>query len=209
MKKILFLSTIGLIVSLANPWTVQALAFSVSYDQVISSNNQQVQFAVKVKDKDVRVESSVGGVKSIMIKNKSGYFNYLPTQNKAIKIPEQMQRPNLTDDLPDFGGFLKRNKATVAGSETVQGHNTDIYQFVGPGGAETKVWLWKEKQFPLKIEVKEASHVATIDLTNIQFDPATDETTFQLPPNVKITDLQARGSSTPSKQEVVQATKKA
>ena len=209
MKKILFLSIIGLIVLVADLWTAQAWAFSVSYDQIISSNNQQVKFAVKVKDKDVRVESDLGGAKSIMIKNKSGDFNYLPAQNKAIKIPEQMQRPNLTDDLSNFGEFLKKNKATVVGSEIVQGHNTDIYQFVSPAGANTKVWLWKEQQFPLKIEVKEANHAMTIDLTNIKFDPTTDETTFQLPPNVKIADLQAGGSSTPSKQEVVQATKKA
>ena len=51
------------------------------------------------------------------------------------------------------------------------------------------VWLWKEKNFPVKIEVTSAAGSTTIDFENVKFDPEIAANLFQVPEGVKVMDL--------------------
>ena len=176
-----------------------ALAFSVSFDQIVSSEGTTITtFHIKIRDGKLRVESEFGGMPQVMIRNDSGQFSYMPTQNMATKIPAAMQQRTFADDLPDYAAFLKNQNAVLVGSEKLENQDTDIYEFKDPVNLiPTKVWVWKEKQFPVKIEVKAPQGSTMIELKNIQFDPQLEESMFQLPPNVEIMDLSKMKATAP------------
>ena len=173
----------------------ETTAFSVSYDQNITANGVPVaHFKIIFHNSNIRAEflgeNSVPA--GIMFRNGSGYYNYNPQTKVAARVPQNMQQPNLTDDLPAYDAYLKRNNAILAGTETLDGRETDIYTFKDPlGHGDVKTWVWKEKMFPVKIEVTGPEGVTTVQFSNIQFDPPVTETDFELPADTKVMDFEA------------------
>lgn len=182
-----------LLVLFLSLFTTQAFAFSVSYDQKVSvDGNPVANIKVIVKDENMWAESDFGGMKTVMLRNESGNYSYVPANNVATKIPAEMDRPNLTRDLPHFVDFLKAHNGEKIGAETLEGKECDVYKFVEPMvQKEAKAWVWKEKQFPVKIEVPAPEGLTVVELNNIQFDPKTDAATFSLPKEAKIIDFAA------------------
>lgn len=168
-------------------------AYAVSYEQKVSiSNNPVATVKVIVQDKNMWAQSSFSGMETIVIRNAAGAYSYLPSVKTATKIPAEMDRPNLTTDLPNFLDFLKKNGGTKIGTEQVSGKSTDVYQFTEPTlQKEAKVWVWSEKNFPVKIEVPAPDGLTLVELYNIQFEPPIAANQFELPADTKIVDLQA------------------
>ncbi|MBI3313696.1 MAG: hypothetical protein HYZ83_05635 [Candidatus Omnitrophica bacterium] len=168
-----------------------ASAYSLSYDQSVWVNGNQVAaFKVAAKDGRLRVESDWGQMPTIMLRNETGYYNYDPAKNKAVRIPRAMQRPNLADALPQYEEFLKRNHAEKVGTESVRGYETNVYKFMDPeSGAETKVWLWIVRPLPIKIEQIGNHGLTIIELNNFQLDAPIPDSIFQLPQGAEITML--------------------
>lgn len=173
--------------------TQNAFAFSVSYDQTVSVKDKTVAtIQVVVQDEQMWAQSTFSGMDTIVLRNKTGAYSYIPAQKMATKIPASMDRPNLTRDLPKFLEFLNKNGGKKIGSEKVGDKNCDIYQFTEPTlQKESKAWVWVEKQFPVKIEVPAPQGVTVVELNNIKFDPAIEPTKFDLPKDVKVIDLEA------------------
>lgn len=172
--------------------TTTLLAFTAAYDQVITSNGTTLaNFKVQVKDKKIKAEANLGGVVSIMIQNNSGIYNYLPDQNMATRMPLDAQQPNFTADLPNYMEYLQKNNAEKTGAEKVQQYDCDIYEFKDPTTqSQTKVWLWTEKQFPVKMLTDTPQGAFDIALTNIQLDVPIDDKEFEIPEGVQITALE-------------------
>lgn len=178
-------------------------AYAVSFDQKITVNDSPIaDFKVLVQDKNVRTEASYNGMNIVTVRNENGVFHYYPEQKTAQKIPASMIKPNLTDDIANFGAYLEKNKAVVVGSEKVGDKDADIYQYKDETSqADTKVWMWKEKNFPLKIEVASGEGATVVEFNNIQFDPAVDPVSFQIPADVNIMELpdpSAAAAATPA-----------
>lgn len=190
MKKfLLFVLTFGL---LCFNRSSHLWAFSVSYDQKVSVENKAIAvIKVVVQDNKMWAQSNFGDGESVMLRNEEGAFSYIPAQKMATKIPSSMDRPNLTRDLPRFMDFLKENGGKKISSETLDGKQTDVYEFKEPTlQTQSKAWVWTEKSFPVKIEVPAPEGKTTVELSNIQFDPAIKENQFKLPADVKIVDLE-------------------
>ncbi len=170
----------------------QASAFSVSYDQKVSVQ-QEVIATVKVvvQDDKMSAQSNFNGMDSVILRNETGAYSYVPSQKMATKIPAAMDRPNLTRDLPRFIEFLNQNNGKKLSSETLDGKACDVYQFTEPTlKRDAKAWVWVEKQFPVKIEVPAPEGLTTVELTNIQFDPKISTDQFTLPADVQVIDLE-------------------
>lgn len=172
---------------------------SVTYDQKVTvEGNVIANIKVASQDDQMKAESNFGGVTAVMFRNKTGIYSYLPAQNVATKIPASMDRPNLTRDLPRFMEFLQKNEGKKIGSEVLEGKNTEVYSFTEPTlKKEAKAWVWKEKEFPVKIEVKAPEGVTLVELFNINLDPKIAEETFQVPAGAKVVDLAAQASPLP------------
>ena len=210
MKKIVLFTLAILFTAVSQ----KAFAFAVSYDQKVSVNGESVaNIKVVVQDEKMRAESNFGGMATMMIRNETGTYSYLPTQKMATKIPASMDRPNLTRDLPHFMDFLQKNSGTKVGTEEAFGYQCDVYKFTEPTiKKDAKAWVWKEKEFPVKIEVSAPEGLTTVELTNIQFEPKIEENTFQMPADVKILDLEAaapKNALAEATQAATEATQKA
>ena len=168
-----------------------AFAFSASYDQKVSVSGTHIAtVSVKVKEQFMRAESDFGGMKTIMFRNSKGVFSYLPEQKVATQIPASLDRPNLTKDIPHYMDFLKANNAVKVGSEKFQGYDCDVYKFIEPTiKKEGKAWVWKEKKFPVKIEVNAAEGLTVVEMANIKLDQDVPNTEFDLPKNTQILQM--------------------
>jgi hypothetical protein len=168
-------------------------ALSASFDQKISVNNNPVaDMHVTTEENNLRVESEFQGVKMITFRNADGIFNYYPDQKFAAKIPDDKTRSTFIEDLPDYMAYLKKNNAQKIGSEKVNQYDTDIYQFVEPNSkSDTKVWLWKERSFPVRIEMNAPEGHTMVELTNLTLDQKADPAIFKLPENTRIVDSNA------------------
>lgn len=163
-------------------------AYTASYVQDITTNGNTIAtFRVYIKDNKLRIESNWMDNPQVMIRNESGYYNYLPNQNIAIQIPPSAQRRNLADDLPHYQEFLEKNQAQTVGTEIYENKEVGIYEYDDPNGfGRTRVWLWREKSFPLKIEVSGPQGTLTVKLTEVKIGQEINDNLFRLPEDVRI-----------------------
>ena len=199
MKSALFSIFVFVLLSLGR--LNQSFALEATYDQKVSvDGNAIATIKVSTKGELMKAESNFGGMITVMIRNASGTYSYLPVQKMATKIPASMDRPNLTRDLPHFMEFLQKNKGEKIGSEKVGTYETDVYKFVEPiSKKDAKAWVWKEKSFPVKIEVKAPEGLTLVELSNINIGAKVDEASFQLPADTKIIDLEKTGPNAAAK----------
>ncbi len=174
----------------------QAMAMTVSYEQKVSVNNNVIA-TVKVltRDETMRAESDFNGMKTVMFRNPKGLFSYLPSQNIATQIPASLDRPNLTRDIPKFKSLLDSYKAEKIGEEKFGDYDCEVYSYTEPMLQKpAKAWLWKEKSFPVKIEVDAPEGMTRIEIVNINFAPAVNDKDFEVPESAKMVTFNAPGA---------------
>lgn len=178
------LGAMGLVIGVAHG---AAWGFSVSYDQRVTSGGEVVESTVRVKDDLMRIDSSAEGERVIVLKNREGSFSYLPEEGFAMRLPgvERSQQP--IEQVEDYESFLRAQQATVIRSERVNGYDCDVYQFADPAGEGTvTAWVWRERQFPVKVELDGPDGVIVAELTNIQLGAPLAESDFALPAGVEV-----------------------
>ena len=173
----------------------EALAFSVSYDQVIADGTQAISSTVVMKDQQFRIETTVIGTPTVILRNPSGIYNYLPAQGVAMRLPSMEATQQLVPGIDDYRRHLQERNAKLLRTETVNGYLCDVYEYTDPSAAGmTTAWVWKERQFPVKLELHSAHSTTMVDITNVRFDPPISEVIFQLPVGVQIMDADQLGA---------------
>jgi len=159
---------------------------SVKYDMITSqpgkpSVTQKVWFK---KDK-MRTEMTAGGQTIIMIADiaKGIIYQYLPSQNMAMKMQSDKAPESLESPIESIKGIEKYNPKIV-GSEKIEGKDCLVVEY-NAEGTNIKSWIWKEKAFPLKMEINTSSGTITTEFKNIEFVDIPDNM-FELPAGVKI-----------------------
>ena len=173
-------------------FSVQAAAwsFSVKYDQTISGQVPAMRSTVVLKDKKFRMESVVEGMQAVTIRNETGLYSYFPAQNMGMRLPDLDASQGFADEAADYNGFLMSNNATLVGAENVRGYACDIFEFNDPDeGGKGKAWVWKERQFPIKVEMQTENGLMVVDVENIQFNPAVSDNDFELPVGISMVDM--------------------
>jgi outer membrane lipoprotein-sorting protein len=167
-----------------------AWAFSVSYDQKMTRGREVYQSKVLLKDKLFRMEMTVGGQTSIVIHNAEGTYTVIPSQGMAMKTPNSQPGQQPVQGADDYVQYLQQQHAERIGSEMVNGHDCDIYRFTDPEAkGTTTAWVWKDKMFPIKIEMETPDGKMLVELSNIQLGGAIPDSAFQLPAGVKVMDI--------------------
>jgi len=162
-------------------------AFTATFEQTISHNDQTIaNFNIIIEDNSLRAESTIGDVNTVMIRNDSGSYSYFPDQNVAYKVPDTSS-PNISDDLPDYMGFLKKQNAKKVGSEKLGQYDCDIYEFMDSASSQpSKAWVWKEKAFPIKIEVETPEGIVRVKFNDIQIGIEVDSKSFEFSSETKL-----------------------
>ncbi len=184
----LFVAVAALVTVATRAW-----AYSASYDQTMTNGKETFTSKVYVKDRHMRIESNVHGVQAIMIRNDEGFFNYMPQEGVAMKLPGLNVAQQPVQDVDGYEAYLQKQHAQKIRSETVNGYACDVYQYTDPKGGPITAWVWKEKQFPVRVEMNGPDGHIVAEMSNIQVGVPIDDSKFSLPAGVQPMDMGAMG----------------
>ena len=165
---------------------------TVYYTQIVKTDYgvRDAIVRVWVKDEKMRMESDAGGEKFILINREDGVYNYIPSQNMLTKIPRIEQKMNYVDDAEDFISYLKTVNAKVVGEEEINGLNCDIYEYFDTDSdSQVIAWVWKEKSFPIKIEIKNYFGKTSVFFDDVRINEPIPESFFELPQDAILIDM--------------------
>ena len=161
-----------------------------SFEQVVTISGQEAQvMKVAIKGQKMRMEFGQGGKSVIMIGNPEQKAAYMLTsgENQALKLPYD-QFETQKSQARDPGALSKEAlSGQLTGTDTVDGKPCDVYTFSSSLDS-SKVWIWKEKGFPLKAELSGSGQSIHIEYRDIKTGGLPDNL-FELPPGVQVVDL--------------------
>ncbi|MFH1877946.1 MAG: hypothetical protein ABH883_03985 [Candidatus Omnitrophota bacterium] len=171
---------------------LNAFAYTASFKQVAKDSNGTATLDIRIKDNMTRIEAVSSGRKIITITNNNGIYNYLPDENIAVKFPlDQATKEKIINPV-DYMQFIRDLNTDTSGTEEIDGKLCDIYEYVDkPTSSNVKVWIWKEKEFPVQMEFVDPSIGAslTVFLTDIEINQPIPDDIFDLPQGTKIEDM--------------------
>lgn len=156
---------------------------SIKFDMIMESPQMNpITMTVWHKNNKMRTEMVVENQKIVNLLDleaKTAYM-YMPDMNMATK-GDFSQTPK--SPLDNFEGIEKYNPR-ITGTEIIDGKNCIIIEY-NADDVKTKLWVWEEKGFPLKIETITNQGKTTIYYKNIDFSDIPDSI-FELPKGVQI-----------------------
>jgi len=159
---------------------------SVKYDMVMTVPGSPVMNqTVWVKGNKMRTEITTGGQNTIMLMDIDAktMYTYMPAQNMALKMT---WNPTTTSAVDDTEAISKYNP-TIVGTDTIDGKKCTVVQYTIEGQT-TKMWLWQDHGFPLRVEATTPQGKTTMEYKNIQFNDIPDSL-FTLPAGVQIQQM--------------------
>ena len=168
----------------------EVFAFTASYEQTVSGTgiDKPQKNAVKIKDTKVRMEVDGPNGKTITIIDGNTVYSYLSSEKRAIKLLNK--KPLGMEVLSDYRTYLISLAARVIGSQKIGSYDCDIYEFTDPRlNAVSKVWLWREKEFPIKVETRVPGGAVITLMENVNIGDDIDDSEFILPPGMEIIDF--------------------
>jgi outer membrane lipoprotein-sorting protein len=162
----------------------EAAAFSVTYDQKTTQGRDVFESKVRMKNALFRMDMTMQGQASIILRNAEGTFTIMPGEGMAMKLAQLRPGQGPVQGAEDYAQYLKDRQAERIGAETIDGRACDIYRYADTEGTVT-VWVWMEKMFPVRFE----SGGMVTELSNIQIGAAISDESFQLPAGVQVMDM--------------------
>jgi outer membrane lipoprotein-sorting protein len=104
-------------------------------------------------------------------------YTWYPDQNIACQTTMD---PTTDNPMQDVDQIIP----VKVGTETLNGKTCDVYQYTFEDVTE-KVWVWKEKSFPIKMEATTPSGTTVIEYQNIVFGNLSDSL-FTIPSSVQM-----------------------
>jgi len=194
MKKIVFsLFLIIFLICIHNT----AFAYTISFEQEMTSAGNVPKLLQKIWIKDNKMRMEVinpydTAQKAIYITKEDGMYNYIPKQNLAVKVSNNGEQKDYIRNLKDFLKFLKGKDAVKIGNDVINGKSCDIYEYTESANTTSnmdtkfKVWVWREKKFPLKMEVSSQIESFSMLNKNIVMNKPISDNNFELPKDAKI-----------------------
>jgi len=173
--------------TLADIYGVGSYIGDVKYDMVITSPGQPQQtFTYWIKDAwlsdkmKFRWEMAAGTETMVILWDMATgtYYMYYPNQNMAYKMDTVQTENNNPVEGSDEIYPIK------VSTETLDGKLCDVYQWTYAEGSG-KYWVWREKSFPIKMEMTTSSGIMIMEYKNIVIGTLSDSL-FQLPAGVQI-----------------------
>jgi hypothetical protein len=161
--------------------TIGILSFQFDLLQTVPGVPGTVTTHVLVRNHQVKmVTPGPAGQAVIHLFDYNSHIEYWYTGNEGQKstIDPSQKSPDDPNYLSQFSRYTK------VGTEKRDGKPCRIIQFADHG-TTTKVWIWEEKNLPIRIQIASSQGTATYDYIDYEFIPIPDSE-FVLPSSVKI-----------------------
>lgn len=162
---------------------------SLKYEMITTQQGKIITQKVWLKKNKMRTEMTTGGQTIVMLLDMETktIYQYLPSQNTAFKMQSDKNTSESTlSPIEEMKSILNYNPV-VKGTEMIDGKNCLVVEYKA-NGTEIKSWFWKEKGFPLKMEITVNGEKVVVEYKNIEFVDIPDSM-FELPKGVKIMEM--------------------
>lgn len=164
----------------------------MSYDYVMTGKELQMSGKMWIQGKSMRTETTIQDKKMISIVDGEAkvIYNYMPDQNRAMKISLDNNN-NKTADAPDkYTKESDAGKYKIVETTTYDGVKCKVLLFQDADGkASTKMWVREDYGLPMRVEVTSANaDKMVMEYKNLKVGPIPAEN-FKLPAGVQVVDL--------------------
>ena len=159
---------------------------SVSFDmEVTSPGAGAMTTRIWLKGLKMKTETSAEGQTIInLIDQAAGtMYTYIPAQNTAFMVTYTQPQESPMESIQG----IEQYQPTIVGTETIDGKVCLVAEYTVQG-MSTKMWIWQEYGFPIRVVTVTDQGTTTINYTNISFDNIPDSE-FELPAGVQIMDM--------------------
>ncbi len=108
-------------------------------------------------------------------------------QNTAMKLGTYDAETESVNPLEPMSAYAE-DMYNVVGQENIDGKRCTVME-VTDGTTYTKMWVWEEYGFPLKMEIVADGNQINYEYKNVSFDKIPDSV-FEVPAGVQIMDMQ-------------------
>lgn len=165
---------------------------SVKYDMVMTGPgvpSMTSKVWLKQKAQKMKMESTVQGETNIQIIDWAveEIYMYMPSQNMAFRM-DLSGAPGGAPESPLEGTeTIEDYDYTIIGTEIYDGKECLVAEYTFED-TKTKMWIWKEHGFPVKVESTTPEGTMKIEYKNIDFSNIPNSE-FELPPGVEIREM--------------------
>ncbi len=157
----------------------------MKYDMLMTSPGvETITTKIWMKNNKMRTETTVEGETAVMLIDidTQTIYMYFPAQNMAMKMTYEQPESAIEEaqSIPDYN-------PTIIGTETMDGKVCLVVEYTIEGQT-TKMWIWKDKGFPIRVEMTTAEGKIIMEYKNIDFTDIPDSM-FELPEGVDIIDI--------------------
>lgn len=197
MKKLIAL----LILCGAGAWTAQAqnaalLPYkSAHWKQTVSITGAGPEALQNIKAElwflnpdRLRVVTVVEGKRQVILLGGGMAYAFEEGSPAGMKMPLQKQMLDKLAQFTEVFSKLDSWKKSKVGTEKIGDITCDLYAFkdTADGQAiEGKVWLWKEKNFPIRITQSAEGRTVTVEHSEAEINEKIPADLFEPPPSVK------------------------
>jgi hypothetical protein len=147
-----------------------------------------------MKAKKVRVKTKAMGMDLNIVKSDDVVYQWQEGQPSGMKMSASMPRRGggsmeYVDKMEEI-----RTKGKKVGTETVDGHSCDVYEYTETGGhngeMKQKYWMARDlKNFPVKVVSESGSTKITTSNHDIDLSASVPDSMVTPPDNVKFQDM--------------------
>jgi hypothetical protein len=151
---------------------------------ITSPGSQPMTTTVWMKNNKMRTETTMEGetIITFLDIDAQTMYVYYPDQNMAMKVTFEMPESAVgeAESVPDYN-------PVIIGTETLDGKVCLVVEYTVEGST-TKMWIWKDKGFPIRIESVTPDGTVVVEYKNIDFGDIPDSE-FELPAGVEILEI--------------------
>ena len=145
-----------------------------------------------LKPDQMRVVTAVEGRRQVIVVKSGTALVFEEGGTMGMKMPLKQQMLDQLAQYTEVFSKLDAWKKAKTGEEKLGDKNCEIYGFSDKSGGQTatgKVWLWKEKNFPMRMMLEAQGQSVTVEHSDVQVDEEVSPAMFEAPAGMKFVDL--------------------
>lgn len=160
-----------------------------SCELITTTPDSKVTAFLALKGKRMRMDMEAEGRKVVWVADSDAKtaVMYSPEEKTGMKFPiDQFQTQTAEVESPD-DVVTKHPEGKIVGEETIDGRLCTVYEYKD---ADTtgRVWIWKDKGFPLKVVATTQAGTSTVEYKNITLG-GVDDKIFEIPADITLVDF--------------------
>jgi len=145
-----------------------------------------------LKPDNMRVVTVVEGKQQVIVVRNKAAMVFEEGAAMGMRMPLNQRMLDQLAQYTEVFAKLDTWKKAKTGEEKIGDKACETYGFNDKSGGQSatgKVWLWKEKNFPMRMVLESQGQSVTIEHSDVQVDEGVSPAMFEAPAGVKFVEL--------------------